>query len=228
MVYNKRIMVIKKEIIYPVFLECCEFSIDTFWENIFEDLAYGKTPYGTYISKNFLCCSYKNKEFSYKIERKDPQTLYNDVYNLFTNKLGILSHKEKIKKRVDFHKTESRIKEFRQDWSNIKKKNIKDLLVQRYVVNMKNKHNLTIKQAKYLLSVICIAIVFKVITSKDINYSDGKIQHIEGIEFTHKKIIIKRNIYNIDVNLSPEILCNKKLLSDNWEKFLIVLRKHKK
>ena len=37
-------MPIKKEIIYPVFLECCEFSSDTFWANVFEDLAYGKTP----------------------------------------------------------------------------------------------------------------------------------------------------------------------------------------
>tara|TARA_B110000908_G_scaffold164477_1_gene212594 strand:- start:108 stop:773 length:666 start_codon:yes stop_codon:yes gene_type:complete len=221
-------MVIKKEIIYPVFLECCEFAIDAFWENVFEDLAYGKTPYGTYINKNFLCCSYKNKEFSYKIERKDPKTLYDDIYRLLTKKLGILSQKEKVKKRVDFHKTESRIKEFRQEWGNIRKKNIKDLLIQRYVVDMKNKHSLTIKQAKYLLSVIFIAIVFKVITSKDIDYEKGKIQTIEGIEFTEKKIIIKRDIYDIDVNFSPEVMADKKVMANNWEKYLISLRKHKK
>ena len=221
-------MVIKKEIIYPVFLECCEFTVDTFWENIFEDLAYGKTPYGTYISKNFLCCSYKNKEFSYKIERKDPQELCTDVYHLLTKKLGILSHKEKIKKRSDFHKTESRIKEFRQTWGKIRKKNIKDLFVEMYVIDMKNKHSLTIKQAKYLLSVIFIAIVFKVITPKDIEYENGKIQHIDGIEFTKEKIIIKRNIYNIDVNFSTEVLDDKKIMAENWEKYLTVLRKHKK
>ena len=75
----------KKEIIYPVFLECCQFTIDSFWENIFEDLAYGKTPYGTYINKDFLCCSYKDKEFSYKIERKDSEKLYKDIYNLLVN-----------------------------------------------------------------------------------------------------------------------------------------------
>lgn len=221
-------MVIKKEIIYPVFLECCEFVTDTFWDNIFEDLAYGKTPYGTYINKNFLCCSYKNKEFSYKIERKNPKELYEDIYNLLTKKLGILSHKEKIKKRVDFHETESRIKECRQEWANIRKKNIKDLLVERYVIDMKNKHSLTIKQAKYLLSVIFIAIVFKVITSKDIEYDNGKIQNIDGIEFTKKKIIIKRNIYDIDVSFSPEIFTDKKEMSDNWEKYLTTLRKHQK
>ena len=219
-------MPIKKEIIYPVFLECCKFSTDSFWENMFEDLAYGKTPHGTYINKNFLCCSYKNKEFSYKIERKDPIELYTDIYNLLTKKLGMMSHMEKIKKRVDFEETESRIKEFRQDWGNIRKKNIKDLLVERYVIDMKNKHSLTVKQATYLLSIIFIAIVFKVITSKDIEYSDNKIQNIDGIEFTQKKIIIKRNIYDIDISFSPEIFMDKKLMADNWEKYLISLRKY--
>ena len=221
-------MPINKEIIYPVFLECCEFAIDSFWENVFEDLAYGKTPYGTYINKNFFCCSYKNKEFSYKIERKEPYELYIDIYNLLTKKLGIFSHKEKIKKRVDFNNTETRIKEFRQEWGNIRKKNIKDLLVERYVIDMKNKYSLTIKQAKYLLSIIFIAIVFKVITPKDIEYSDNKIQNIDGIEFTQKNILIKRNIYDIEVCFSPEIFVDKKLMSDNWEKYLAVLRKYYK
>jgi hypothetical protein len=206
----------KKEIIYPVFLECCQFTIDSFWENIFEDLAYGKTPYGTYINKDFLCCSYKDKEFSYKIERKDSEKLYKDIYNLLVNKLGIL-----------FHETESKIKKYRQTWGNIRKKNIKDLLVERYVIDMKNKYLLSLKQSKHLLSVIFIAIVFKVIVSKDIQYSDGKIQHIDGIEFTKKNIIIKRNIYDIEISFSPEIMIDKKLMSENWNKFLTAMRKIK-
>lgn len=220
-------MPINKEIIYPVFLECCEVCTDSFWENIFEDLAYGKTPYGTYINKNFLCCSYKNKEFSYKIERKDPHELYSDIYNLLTKKLGILSQKEKVKKRMDFHETESRIKENRQEWINIRKKNIKDLLVERYVIDIKNKYSLSIKQAKYLLSIIFIAIIFKVITPNDIEFFDGKIQRIDGIEFTKKKIIIKRDIYDINVSFSPDIFIDKKLMSENWEKYLSSLKKYK-
>ena len=221
-------MVLKKEIIYPVFLECCQHADDSFWENIFEDLAYGKTPYGTYINKNFLCCSYKNKEFSYKIERKDSDELYNDIYNLLKNKLGILSNKEKIKKRLDFKNTETRIKEGGQEWVNIRKKNIKNLLVERYVVDMKNKHSLTITQAKYLLSVLFIAIVFKVITSDDIEYSDGKIQNINVIEYSNKKIIIKKNIYDINIDFTLETDNNKKVMSENWEKYLNILRKNKK
>lgn len=221
-------MVLKKDIIYPVFLECCKHADDSFWENIFEDLAHGKTPYGTYINKNFLCCSYKNKEFSYKIERKDSGELYNDIYNLLTNKLGILSNKEKIKKRHDFNNTENRIKECRQEWGDIRKKNIKDLLVERYVVDMKNKYSLSVKQSKYLLSILFIAIVFKVITSEDIEYSESKIHNINGIEFSKNKIILKRNIYDISIDFSTDCINNKKVMSENWEKYLNTLRKQKK
>jgi tyrosine-protein phosphatase YwqE len=93
---------------------------------------------------------------------------------------------------------------------------------------MKNKYSLTVKQATYLLSVIFIAIVFKVITSKDIEYYDNKIQNIDGIEFTQKNIIIKREIYDIEVGFSPEIFLDKKLMADNWEKYLTTLRKCRK
>lgn len=95
-------MPIKKEIVYPIFLECCQYTNDIFWENIFEDLAYGKTPYGTYISKDFLCCNYKDKEFSYKIEKKNSEQLYEDIYLLLAKKLGLLSQRDKLKKKNRF------------------------------------------------------------------------------------------------------------------------------
>ena len=65
------------ELIYPIFLEVCKYADeDIFWKYVFEDLAYGRSPYGTYITKNFMCCNYKGKEFSYKIEvTKQPEVL---------------------------------------------------------------------------------------------------------------------------------------------------------
>ena len=218
-------MPIRKEIIYPVFLECCKFATDTFWKNIFEDLSYGKTPYGTYISKDFLCCSYKEKRFSYKIERKNAKILYNDIYNLLTKKLGILSHKEKIKKRLNFHKTEAQIKEYRQKWTNIRKKNIKDILIEKYVVDSTKKYSLSIKKAQKLLSLIILAIVFKVITTKDIHYSNSRIQHIDGIELSPGNFKITRNIYNTDIGTITEDVSNTKSMKSHWEKYLIMLRK---
>jgi hypothetical protein len=218
-------MTIKKEIIYPIFLECCQYSNDIFWENIFEDLAYGKTPYGTYISKGFLCCNYKDKEFSYKIEQKDSEQLYKDIYLLLSKKLGLLSQRDKMKKKIDFFNIEEHLKEGRKNWSSIRKKNIKDLLIENYVLDMKNKHLLTLKQTQYLLSIIFIAMIFKVITVKDIHYENGKIEHIDGIEIKHKEINILRDIYNTETTLNNCIIIEPNLMSDNWEKYLINLKK---
>ena len=220
-------MTVKKEIIYPIFLECFKYITDKFWQNIFEDLAYGKAPYGTYINKGSLTCKYKDKEFIYKFEKKDSELLYRDIYSLLTKKLGLLSHQDKLNKKIDFQNIENEIKEGRKLWNNIRKKSIKDLLIENYVISMKNKYLLTITQCKYLLSVIFIGMIFKVITSKDINYNDGIIVSINGIDFIKKEVILNKDIYDIKYNASNIIIEDKNLLSDNWVKYLEYLRKIK-
>lgn len=218
-------MPIKKEICYPVFLECCHYTQDIFWEKIFEDLAYGQPPYGTYINKDFLCCSYKKKEFTYKIERKDPKILYEEIYDLLINKLGLLSQREKLKKRLAFQNIEENMKDSRKEWGNIRKKNIKNLLIEQFVIRMREKHNITLKQAKYLLSIIFLASVFRVITSKDIEYKNGQIQSIKGIDFIKNQFVFTKGLYDIEVSFSPQIVMDKKMMIDNWEKYLKDIRK---
>ena len=221
-------MPIKKEIIYPIFLECSSLAEDPILKNIFEDLAYGITPYGTYISKNFFCCNYKDKEFSYKIDPSlNSQILYNDIQNLITTNLNILSSKDKNKKRLDFKQIEQELKDSHKTWLSIKKKNIKDILIEKYIIDMKNKFSLTIKQCKLLLSSINTAIILKIINQKNILYENEKITKIEGIEFETGKVIIKKNIYSINTSFAPEIIFDKKNISDNWEKHIAQLKKIK-
>lgn len=218
-------MPFKKDIVYPIFIECLQFTEDIFWENIFEDLAYGKTPYGTYLSKDFLCCKYKKKDFSYKIERKEPKILYEEVYDLLANKLGLLSSEEKIKKKRLFNELETNLKNSGKNWVDIKKKNIKETLIEVYVTKMKNKYSLSIAQARYLLSIIFIAIVFKVITNKDIEYENGVIHNIKGIDFIKKQIIVEKDLYKLETSFAPDIVLDKNLMADSWEKYLKDLRK---
>lgn len=215
----------KKEIIYPIFLECFQFIKDTFWENIFEDLSYGKCPYGTYINKGFLCCNYKGKEFNYKLEKKNPEQLYKDTYNLLVKKIGLQSQRDKIKNKTNFQNIENEIKEYRKSWNTIRKKNIKDLLIEKYIIDMKHKYNLSIAQCRKLHSYINIAIILKSISSKDIDYKDGVITDIKGISFEKNKIIYEKDIYNFDKESRNCILIEKNYMSDTWDKYLIYLRK---
>lgn len=216
----------KKEIVYPFFLETIQYCEDSFWQTLFNDLAYSKPPSGCYINKGFLCCSYKGKEFSYKIERKEPRILYDEVYALLTERVGILSQKEKNLKKIVFHQLEQDIRQTREKWSNIRRKNIKDTLFEKYVIDMKKKHNLDLKQCKYLLAVIMLSLMFKTITSKDIVYEDDRIQDISGIEFSDGKVMIERQIFSSDdTEMSTEQPSESKLMSENWDRYLKNLRK---
>ena len=214
----------KKEIIYPIFLECLEYIDNIFWENIFEDLAYGKAPYGTFFSKNFLCCNQKNKEFIYKLEKKCAEEIYREVYDILKNKFGLLSETEKIKKKKIFVQFENELKESRNKWSDIRKKNIKDSLIENYVLKMKKKHSLSYKQSKKVLSIIFISMIFKIITSKDILYSNNEIEHINGFIFSNKKFSIDFNMYNME-NSTLNIENDKKYMFNLWEKYIKELDK---
>lgn len=216
-----------KEIIYPIFFECSQFTDDSFWKNVFEDLVYAKAPYGTYMSNGFLLCGFKGKQFSYQIKDKTAKQLYNDIYNLLTKKVGILSGKENIQKRILYYQAQNRIKKSRKSWVDIRKKNIKDFLIEKYVIDMKKKFKLTIKQAKFLLSIIFIAFMFKILIVDDIHYSNNKIQNIDGIVLSTNNFSIEKNVYDIDVSFIPEITNEKKIMYDNWNKHLTSLRKVK-
>jgi len=218
-------MPVKKEIIYPIFLECCKFAVNIYWENIFEYLAYGICPYGTYISKDFLCCSYKKKEFSYKIDNnKNPEIIYNEIYDLLTQKLGLISQEEKLRKRNDYNQNENINKD---NWNDIRKKNIREILIELYVLKVKNKYNLSFNQSKYLYSMILIGLMLKVILSKDIIIKNGMIDEIEGITFQNGRIIFEKNFYEVEPEFTPEIIVTRKAMIDNWDKYLKELMKVK-
>jgi hypothetical protein len=219
-------MVIKKEIVYPIFLECMQYTKEPFWASVFESLAFGQSPFGCFFNKNSLCCNYKDKEFSYRIEKKNPEELYNDVYNLLAKKLGLLSTRDKLKKKLEFYNLEDSLKTTNKTWSAIRKKNIKDLIIENFVIEMKNKYGFDIKQSRNLLSTIFIGMIFKVFSVKDIHYQDGKILSIDGISFKKKQVIVERDIYDIENNFRKCVLIDKNLMSNNWEKYLENLKKY--
>ena len=194
-------------LVYPFFLDCCQYADNIFWENLFFDLAFGIPPLGTYISQDFLCCSLNQKEFIYGIEKKDSETLFKEVYSLLRNRLVVFSHQDKVGKINDI------------------KKKMKETLIELYVSKMRTNYSLSIKQARHLLSTILIAMVFKVITAKDIDYSNGRINKINGINFSKNQVIITQNLWNINLSSASCIFVDKKCMANNWEKYLEKLRK---
>lgn len=210
----------KKDLLYPIILDCCKHADDIFWDNIFEDLAYGKPPYGTYINKNFLCCNQKNKEFVYKIEEKDTIVLYTEIYDILTTKLGILSQKEKLSKKSSLN-----IDSSNKTWYDIKKKNTRELLIEMYIIRMRKAYTISLKDCRYLLSVIMIGLILKILSNDDITCTEGEIINIKGIHFTNRIVWIDFSLYDIKhpcVHTVPE---ESPTMIEEWYKYLKTLNR---
>ena len=67
--------------------------------------------------------------------------------------------------------------------------------------------------------------IFKIITVKDIDYNDGKINNINGIEFKKKDIILLKDMYDIKMPQSCILIEDKNLMSSNWDKYIDNLKK---
>ena len=193
-------MPIFKEIIFSQFLEASVYATDPFWKTVFENLAYERCPYGIYFSKGFLCCSFKSKEFVYKIEQqKDPQVLYTEVHELLHSKATINSTNDHYKLIKCFEEIEKDLKDIKNsNWTSIKKKSIKDNIIENFIIEMKNKYSLSLSTCKELNSVIQLGLIFKSITPKDILYEDGKITNIAGLEFKQSHFTVTKDLFEYD------------------------------
>lgn len=208
----------QNEIIYPIFVKCCEYASNNFWKVIFEELSQNKLPKGVYIQNRTMKSNRKGQEFTYKIPTSNPEQIYNDISSLFKNILNIRSNNEKITKHLQLQEKCSNLYD---EWSNIKKKSIKDFLIQNYVIDMKKKYNLTNTQATKLNANIYTGLLYKLYENEDFNYIKGKIISIKGIEFNDNKIIINKNLGRIEPVKIIDSHKKSRTLLDIWEKMLI-------
>lgn len=206
-----------KDVQFPLFLKCCTYIQNSFWKYVFEEMAYGNFPYGTYIFRGFLCCSYKDREFSYNIEKEqDPKILYENVYTLLREKLEMISEDEQKQNFDDFKKMGL----YDGDWSSIRKKSVRAMILENFVIKMKHKYNLTIAQSRKLLDTISYMISFKLISSDNIEYTDGEILLIRGIDFSEKKYRIRRKVIKTTDRQSDAKSEERIKISDLWNKYL--------
>jgi len=180
----------KREIQFPFFLHCCRETEDKYWKYVFEDLAYGLGPYGVYFTKGFMCCGFKGKEFSYKLDPyKATNEIYTQVRSLLQNKLGIRSHDDMILQRKTFEETERDFFLYScDDWSEIRKKEIRDLLLKKFVISKSKKEEWARSRTKKFLSALMLALQLKVITHVDIEIKGGEILSIQNLDLLSKGI----------------------------------------
>ncbi len=197
-----------------MFLKMSSKMTDNFWRYVYEDLSYGKTPYGLYIQDEYLCCYIKNKEFSYRITDSTEESL-EELHLLLKKRAGILSEKDKIEDR------ETLLNEKIEQTKSIHKKTYRDNLIQNYIIRQGKKYNIKTDVLKNLLSFLSNAFLFKVISLQDIQFKLDRIESIEGIIFKKNKIFIQHNLFsNIHNTSIIEDELRKQNVLELWGQFL--------
>jgi hypothetical protein len=191
---------VKRELLYPIFIQCIKYTDDLFWKEIFEEMSYNNCYTGTFINKGTYCSVIKNKEFTYKFSDKDPETICKDIIKHLKT-INIMSKNDKKNLLDEFANLKKNIEEtIYKSWEDIKKKNIKDMLFQNFLIEMKHKWGLKNIQIKKLYSFINLGIILKSIKGDTINYKNGKIESINGIVFNEGKYEINFNLYSHQEN----------------------------
>jgi len=188
---------LRRDVIYPIFLKCLPFVEDEFWKETFEELSYGNCYQGAYLSKGFLCSNVKGKEFVYKFIDKEPPRIYTDVSRILKEKLNIMSKNDRKVMLNEFEEVERSIQQVKQsDWNEIKKKSLKDILFQNFLIKMKQSYELRDVQVRCVYNAINLGLMLKSIKTTDVVYENCEIKEIKGFHFSKGKYRIDMDIYS--------------------------------
>jgi len=200
-------MPLKRDVLYPIFLRCLPFIDDLFWRETFEELSYGNCYQGSYISKGFLCSNIKGKEFVYKFIDKEPEKIYNDISKLLKEKLNIMSKNDRKILIGEFEDVERELKKIKSmEWAEIKKKSLKDIIFQNFLIKNKNTYGFRDSQVKCLYNAINLGLMLKTIKNSDVVYEDGEIKEIKGFIFSKGTYRIEIDIYaGLDEEVSKNL-----------------------
>lgn len=183
----------EKDVIYPLLQECMQLEQETGWQELFNNMSRGVCPKGIIIQNGIITGSISKKNnVKYNFLEEKPEDIIINIKNLFSNLVNIQSDNTKRNKEYDT------INEIYNDfinmeWKAIKKKAIKDLLIQNYVIYLKNSYNLTRIATRKGLDVINNALnVYKTHESKDVEYSEGRIHSIKDIFVENGNVVNKR------------------------------------
>lgn len=206
---------VTREIVHPIFLQCLQYTDDLFWKMVFEEMSYNSCFSGTYITRGTYYCNIKSKEFSYKFQDAHPKDIFENISSLL-KKHNIIGKSDTILFLKEYEDAKQSIDEvLGQEWSEIRKKNLKDLMFQNFLIRMKYEFELRDSQVKKLYSFINFCLLLKTMTNQSVLYKDGRIESIEGITFSKGKYHIDLELYALeDTTPSKKQDDNLKLLGN--------------
>ncbi len=204
----------RKELIHSVFLECAKNVIDEEWINLYEDLAYGKCPKGLFMIGCCLNSSNKKNPLKYNFEGKTVQEITSELHPLIIEKTTFRSERDIKNINRNSEKIKDKIRSLKNisKFSDIKKKKTREILLDLFMIRMKEKYTLTDVEIKQLRKQIITGFAYKYFASSNVIYKSEAIQYIKGLEFDKEKrlwIITTSSKLKHDIMVKDDIFLYK-------------------
>ena len=174
-----------------------------YWRQIFNGLAYGRSPQETYIRNGFLCCDKAGKRFTYKLTGNTSETICDDIKQLLCSVLDIKQQREKsLRKHV------YKVKEMPDSWRNIKSKGTKTFLLELHAIHLSKQ---TGEDPNDILARFNFLIDFRTYGEDYIvHMHEGRIDHID---------IRERRARHTNMRLGPAKPSPKPSVASLWTKY---------
>jgi hypothetical protein len=205
---------------YPIFQECSEFTLDSFWKDIFIKCSKNKFPSNmTFDAKNSLVLVKKDKKIMhYPLAGLKSTDIFVKMLSIF-KELGIHSTKE-IQNYIDSVKDKN-INSTTTEWKKIRPKRAREILLLEFIKRVSKERKLTQRKTRELTSVIFVSSQLGEITSSDIVLRKGEIKNIRNLKISSNNIKIEKKKTNTKQKKSEDtltLLCDDvvdKTLSDS-------------
>ena len=178
-----------QNLIYPIFANCADYTLDPYWIDMFMQCSKNKFPKGcSYDSKNHIIYvkdaakNARNHRNPVKLPEK-PSDIFQIMMHIFKTNLRLRSSHDLQISKQDLQKIKDSYEVDLSEWKKIKPRSMKDVIIMRYVIRLEKEHGLTTQQANELYTTIKVGMQFNKITNTDIDYSNGSINSINGLDF---------------------------------------------
>jgi hypothetical protein len=177
----------ESKIIFPIFAECKNYTLDPYWIEQFTNFACNKFPPGLKYDPVNGCITIKILKKTEMVNlppETDIPKFFQTMMFIMKDKLGMRSNRDiKIQKDKIKNDLKQRGTEIGSEFKKIKSKHLKDQLIMDYITSLKQEYDLTGSEYNKLVATIHLAFQFKAFTPGDVECSEGSIVKIEGLEY---------------------------------------------
>ena len=167
---------------YPIFERLAAYTLDDYWKQLLLAAAHGKMP-------RFV--SYRQDQLLYRRGRASSGTPCSEAHDTpadftriiaFFHSIGLSSMTDQaVAARNIEEQQKTYLTTTYDNWRDIKRVQVRDMLLKKYLVKLRGELRLTAHEEEYLRAQLAIAQLFGAINSDTVRLVDGEIESIAGL-----------------------------------------------